>query len=351
MDDTISNKRNELSAAGERVSIRVSPNSYFVVLFLSAFFSGLFIYLQYDIAGFVLLGFSLVFIPLLAFRDRIVFDGRRLSRSGLIPNTWANFNRSRRRLKIFDVEQVETHAVRTMKRAGKVTYRYTTSIRGKGISFVMVSGGKDFRAMIRSILPLLPNNVLDNRSMELRDYISDPKEILIKAEFSRIPSADVLEGSLRSVQIKAKRNTAAPLDENIAAEQDKVYGLRKLANELRLSGALVQAIEAFRRALLLRPTDAWLLFEFARCLQSFAGAERDGKLERKAIAMMRLAERRAGTDGDLLARLGESYFQSGEWRRAGIVFEKAAESVGESFRVVRGLAEIALREGKIAHVI
>ncbi len=332
------------------VSIRVAPNSYLVVLFLSAFFSALIIYLGYDAAGFILLGLSLIILPAFAFLDRIRFDGKRISRTGTIPNAWAKFNRSRRRLKISDIEQVETHALRTMKRGGKISYRYSTAIRGKGAMFIIVSGGNDFRAMIQSILPLLPENVLDNRSMDLRDYISDPKELLQKANFSRIPSADVLENSLRDVQIKANRNAIIP-DTETAAEQDKIYGLRKLANELRLSGALLQAIEAFRRALILRPSDAWLLFEFARCLQSLAGSESDGKLERKAMAMLRLAERRAGTDGTLLARLGESYFQSGEWRRAGIVFQRAAESVGESFRIVRGLAEIALREGKIAHVI
>src|SRR5205807_7896157 len=117
------------------------------------------------------------------------------------------------------------------------------------------------------------------------------------------------------------------------------------------TGHLSRALEAFRRALLFRPADPHLLFEFARCLQSFAGTRHDKGLERKALAVMRLAERRAENDGDLLARLGEAYFQIGEWRRAGIVFQTALDRVGESFRTARGLAEIALREGKIAHVI
>jgi hypothetical protein len=67
--------------------------------------------------------------------------------------------------------------------------------------------------------------------------------------------------------------------------------------------------------------------------------------------MMRLSERRAHGDPELFARLGENYFQSGDWRRADIVFGRALEGVGESFRALRGMAEIALREGKIAHVI
>jgi hypothetical protein len=49
--------------------------------------------------------------------------------------------------------------------------------------------------------------------------------------------------------------------------------------------------------------------------------------------------------------LGESYFQYGDWDRANHVFKKALDAAEGSFRSVRGLAEIALREGKIAHVI
>jgi hypothetical protein len=77
----------------------------------------------------------------------------------------------------------------------------------------------------------------------------------------------------------------------------------------------------------------------------------DHKLERRALAALRLSERRAHDDGELLVRLGEWYFQIGEWRRAGNVFQNALDRIGENFRTARGLAEIALREGKIAHVI
>lgn len=74
-------------------------------------------------------------------------------------------------------------------------------------------------------------------------------------------------------------------------------------------------------------------------------------MERRALAALRLSERHAAQDGELLVRLGEWYFQIGEWRRAGNVFQNAIERLGENFRTARGLAEIALREGKIAHVI
>ncbi len=334
----------------ESLSIRVSPHSYFTALLIGSFFSALFFYLKLDVPGVALFAFSWIFIPFFALNDRISFDGKRLVRTGMVPRVWAWLNTSRGRLKITDIEQVETQAVRAIKRGGNIFYRYRTVIRGKGLSVTIASGGEDFRQIIKSILPRLADNVLDNRSIELRDHLADPKETLMRAEFSHIPATDVLESSFRSVGRRGKR----PKPVKAAAEhgeEEKAEDLRSLANELRLSGYLLQALEAFRRALIVRPSDARLLFEFARCLHSFAGVEKDSRLERRALAALRLSERRAADDGELLVRLGEWYFQIGEWRRAGSVFQIALDRIGENFRTARGLAEIALREGKIAHVI
>ena len=333
-------------------SIRVSPNSYFVALFLATFFSGFLIYLELDWSAALLLGAAWIFLPISLWTDKITFDGKRLARNGVLPRFWSHINNSRRRLKISDIEQVETQALRALKRGGNVFYRYRTSIQGKGLRFAFASGGEDYRRMIHKLFPVLPENVLDNRSIELRDYLAEPKEILMKAEFAKVPAADVLEDSLKVLQT-GRRDAKRKLNNSqiTEAEEEKADYLRRLANELRLSGYLLQSLETFRRALLLKPRDGWLLFEFARCLYSFAGAERDSKIERRAIAAHRLAEKRANNDGELLARLGESYFQYGDWHRAQRVFQKASENEGESFRSVRGLAEIALREGKIAHVI
>ncbi len=329
------------------ISIRVSPNSYFIALVLGTFFAAFLFYLEIDTAGLTLFFLSWISIPFFAFNDRIVFDGKRLSRSGVVPLVWSWFNGSRRRLRLTDIEQIETQAVRTLKRGGNVYYRYRTVIRGKDVQIAFASGGEDYRRMIAGIFSRVAENVLDNRSIELREYLSDPKEVLMKAEFEHIPSADLLRDTARGPRQKTKRLPR----EACAEDLDRVDYLRGLGNELRLNGYLLQALEAFRRALVIRPRDGLLIFEFARCLQSFAGSEHSGRLERKAIAAMRLAERRADDDGDLLARLGEAYFQAGEWRRAAIAFQKALDCVGEGFRVARGMAEIALREGKIAHVI
>lgn len=340
----------ELTA--KSINIRVSPNSYFTALFLSTFFTALLVYLEYDFYAIILSFTSWTIFPLAIWTDRISFDGKQLVRLGFIPRIWAWLNKSKFRLKLEDVEQVETQALRALKRGGNIFYRYRTSVIGNDLKLVVASGGEDYRRMIKNLFPLLSENVLDNRSIELRDYLSEPKETLMKAEFAKIPSADVLEDSINEFQntkiLKKLKNLPYNSDE---ADFDKVEYMRNLANELRLSGYLLQALEVFRRALRLSPKDGWLLFEFARCLHSYASSERNEKLERKAIAALRLAEKRAGNDKELLARLGESYFQYGDWKRARKVFTKVIETAEESFRSVRGMAEISLREGKIAHVI
>jgi tetratricopeptide (TPR) repeat protein len=351
---TITAQKNSVAAtdSGKITGILVSPNGYFAALLLSAFFSAFLIYLEIDWAGLLLFIAGWTLFPALLWTDRIVFDGKRLTRTGILPRAWAWLNNFRYRLKLSDIEQVETQSLRALKRGGNVFYRYRTSIQGKNLKFVFASGGEDYRQMIRRIFPLLPENTLDNRSIELRDYLLDPKEILMKAELAKIPSAEVLESSLSGAKVVGNHRRRKLSEEEIGSgEAEKADYLHRLANELRLSGYLLQALEAFRRALVLNPRDAWLIFDFARCLHSFAGSESDQKLKRKAFAALRIAEKRGAADGDFLARLGECYFQYGEPERARQVFQKAAEAATESFRSVRGLAEIALREGKIAHVI
>ena len=336
-------------AKAKVVSIRVSPHSYFTALLLSSFISAFLFYIEKDLAGVIVFAASWILIPFFALSDKITFDGRRLVRTGTVPTVWSWLNASRRRLKLRDIEQVETEAIRTVKRGGNVYYRYRTVIRGKGLSVSIASGGSDFRDMVKAILPRLADNVLDTRSMELRDHLTDPRETLERAKTARIPSADVLEGSIRGFGSQRRsRHPNPPPPEVVTGKADE---LRDLANELRVSGYFLQALEAFRRALLIRPRDGHLLFEFARCLHSFAGVERDPRLKRRALAALRLSERRASGDDDMLVRLGEWYFQIGEWRRAGNVFNNALERLGENFRTARGLAELALRDGKIAHVI
>lgn len=331
------------------VDIRVSPNSYFVAVFLVSFLTAFLVYVEHDFFALALFAASWLIIPFLAWNDRIVFDGKHIFRTGFLPNLWASLSEKPRRLKVSNIEQIETEALRALKRGGNVFYRYRTSITGKGVRFTFASGGEDYRQMVSRLFKLVSDDVLDNRSLELRDYLKEPKETLMKAEFARIPSMEVLEDSLNEFTSpdRSLRSKKSKFVEN----EEKADYLRQLANELRMCGYLLQSLETFRRALLMNPKDAWLVFEYARCLHSYASLERNPSLLRKANAALRLAESRANGDTNLLARIGETYFQFGDWRRSGKAFYKTLAIAENSFRSLRGLAEIALREGKIAHVI
>lgn len=347
---------NEVSFAandfGKTISIRVSPNSYFAAFFLITFLTGFLVYLEKDIAAAFLCAANWILIPALAFNDKVIFDGEHLFRTGIFPKLWGKINQRPEKIKISQIEQVETQALRALKRGGNIFYRYRTAVQGNNLRLSFASGGEDYRQMVEKLFNLVPVDALDNRSIELRDYLSEPKEVLMKAEFAKIPSMEVLEGLFtESDSSFSKLRRKKQKNEFTDEETEKAEVLRQLANELRLSGNLLQSLEAFRRALVLNPFDAWLIFEFARCLHSYASVERNKKLIRKAYAALRLAEKKAEKDSSLLARIGESYFQYGNWERARNCFNKTLNIMTQNFRAERGLAEIALREGKIAHVI
>ena len=330
-------------------AVRVSPHGYFGALLVLTFFSALLMYLDAYMAGLLILAVSWLAISALALTDRIVFDGRRLRRTGVIPAIWNRSCGLRDRLKLSDIELVETRSLRALKRGGNIRYRYNTIVRGKGTTFAFASG-RGYRQMILELFPHLAENVLDARSIELRDYLAETRDVLTKARESHIPPAEVLENSIRKPR-KGRSRSNPPTEMEVPKGSANAEGLRLLANGLRLSGFLLPALEAFRRALLLRPRDGWLWLEYGRCMQSLAGSEKDERLGRRSIAMMRLAERHAEQNSELLARLGESYCQAGEWGSASRAFRKSIQVTGENFRATRGLAELALRDGKIAHVI
>jgi len=324
--------------------VRVLPLNYLVTLLLGSFVAAFLLYLPADIYAYILLALIWIGVPTLVFQDRVVFDGRRILRTGLIPLTWARLTATRDRIKLNDIEHVQTSVLRTIKRGGNLIYTYRTTFFGKGKAFTIHSGSKHYREFVESVFPRLSPDILDNRSLDLRDHLEDRLEVKRRAKQAQIPPADILEGSLKDPLPRLN-------DSRAIGSPEMALELHRLANELRVSGLLPQAVEAFRRAVLLMPRNARLLFDFSLCLRSYAALNRDRAVERKALALMRLAERRAGDDGELLTDIGEGYFQFGEWRRAGNTFRKAIERAGERFRSLVGLAELALHEGKIAHVI
>lgn len=325
--------------------VRALPSGYFTVSFVLSFVSALLLYLDYIFYALPFALISCVVVPLLWITDKIKFDGKRIRRTGVMPRLLARLTGVRDRLKLSDIEQVETTAFSGLKRGRNLYYTYRTTITGKSVSFVFSSRHAGYHEMVRAVLPRLSEELLDSVSIDLRDYLTEAREVGQRAKESEIPSSDVLDSSFREINLKAAKDKTPALD------TEKASHLHRLANELRISGRLLQALEAFRRAAVLKPRDARLLFEFAECIRSVAGSEKDPKLERKALAMMRLAERHASADRDLLSRIGEFYFRTGDWHRAGLVFKRVTEKSGENFRTLRGLAELSLREGKLAHVI
>jgi len=114
---------------------------------------------------------------------------------------------------------------------------------------------------------------------------------------------------------------------------------------------LNQAREAFRRALIINPSDGRMIFDFARLLRSQASSLSDAKLLSRARAALRLSEMRAGNEPGLLALIGESFLEWGETTRAQRSFQKAIDLEAGNVRSRMGLANLALRDGKLAHVI
>jgi tetratricopeptide (TPR) repeat protein len=325
--------------------VRALPSGYFTASFVLGFVSALLTYLDYLWFALPVAVISCFAVPLLWLTDKIKFDGRRIRRTGLMPRLLARLTGIRDRLKLSDIEQVETIAFSGLKRGRNLYYTYRTTITGKSATFAISSRHAGYRDIIRTVLPRLSEDLLDSTSIDLRDYLAEFRDIGQRARESEIPSSDVLDSSFREINLRPSKDKAPSPD------FEKASHLHRLANELRISGRLLQALEAFRRAAVLQPGDARLLFEFAECIRSVAGSEKDPKLERKALAMMRLAERHASADSDLLSRIGEFYFRTGDWHRAGLVFKRVTEKFGENFRTLRGLAELSLREGKLAHVI
>lgn len=330
-------------------SVRVSAGSYLSALLVFTVVGSIFFRFQFNKTAFLFIVLGWLLIPVLAVTDRIVFDGRYIYRKGII-SLFERFLRNRKlALSIDDVERTETMAVRTLIRGGRVHYRYRTEVTGKDLCFVFASGS-GYREMVRKLFSAINSEKLDMRSLELRDYFIEHKELDANVATLNISSNDALGDSTSRLLKRRKNNSNQP---NIIVEKDKEHLLllRQTANQLRASGRLKQAAEAFRLALTALPNDNWLLFEFARFLRSHANTLRDVRLLRRSGAALRLAKLKTKEDAKLLSRIGESYFEYGDMERAAKIFHRVVELDSSSFRAEMGLAEVGIRNGKLAHVI
>ena len=150
-------------------SVRVSPGPYLALAGVVTFVAALLLRINYDGAALIMIAVAWLIIPVVALSDRIAFDGSSLRRQGPLATFLHLFFGYRKQLSIDDFETVETQAVRTLRRGGRVRYRYRTQITGKGREFVIVSGGREYRKLVRELFPLIHESKLDNRSRDLRD--------------------------------------------------------------------------------------------------------------------------------------------------------------------------------------
>ncbi len=338
---------------GERLaSIRVSPGAYLATASVLTFSSALLLRSDYDFWALLCLIAAWLLVPLLAFSDRISFDGEILSRQGPIPFLMQFISGTSPQLRVTDFEKVDTHAVRTLRRGGRVRYRYRTQILGKGTEFSFASGGRSYRQMARLLFPLIQDEKLDLRTRELRDHLQDPKLLDPEIEKLQLASDEVLDGANANFKLGGpKTHTGSRSNSIDAIDRERATQLRQLANRLRVSGRLREAGEAFRRALNVVPKDGWLIYEFARLLRSQASALGNARMLSRSRAALRLSALRAGHDARLLSLIGESFLECGEVERAQRSFQRAIEVGPERFRAHLGLADVALRTGKLAHVI
>jgi tetratricopeptide (TPR) repeat protein len=334
-------------------SVRVSPGPYLALASVVTFVAALMLRAEQDPAALILIAAAWLILPVLALTDRIAFDGVALRRQGPIASLLHLLFGYRKQLSIDDFETVETQAVRTLRRGGRVRYRYRTQITGKGREFVIVSGGCEYRKLVRELFPLIHESKLDNRSRDLRDYLNDPNFLNRKTQLSQLASSDLLDVTGSDFRLGRKFRRRADVSETPPTPEDleRARLLRRLGNELRVSGRLREAGEAFRRAMNVRPHGAWLIYDFARLLRSQASAQADARLLSRARAALRLASIRAENDVVLLPLIGESFLECGDARHARRALERVVELDSGNFKARVGLADIALREGKLAHVI
>jgi tetratricopeptide (TPR) repeat protein len=332
-------------------AVRVSPGSYLAFASVLTFVSALLLRAEYDAVALGLVMLAWIVIPLLAFSDRVVFDGVTIRRRGPGFSMLRAVFGYLKQLPVVDIETIETTAVRTLRRRGSVRYRYRTQISGKGKEFVIASGGQSYRKFIRELLPLVHEDKLDNRSRDLRDYLADPDAVDRKAQLSQLASEDLLDSTKDDYRVGGKQSRNDSSHTASAEDIERAHLLRRLGNELRVSGRLREAGEAFRRALKVTPRGAWLIYDFARLLRSQASAQSDARLLLRARAALRLASMRADKDLVLLPLIGESMLECGDSHQARQTLQKTVEIDSGNFKARLGLADIALREGKLAHVI
>jgi tetratricopeptide (TPR) repeat protein len=347
----------ERSRPGKRVSlasVRMSPGAYLVVSSVLTFLAALLLHSEQDGSALVALIVAWGVLPALALTDNIAFDGQSLVRRGVVPFIFQRISGQRQQLSVAEFERVDTNAVRTLRRGGRVRYRYRSQIIGRGTVFVIASGGRRYREMVQRLFPLIDDEKIDLRTRELRDYLCDPKSLSRELKTLQLAPSDVLDNATAEFKLGGKKEHAEGQSETAeisVTDVERAILLRELGNKLRIAGRLREAGEAFRRALNVLPRDSRLIYDFARLLRSQASARGDARLLSRSRAALRLSAMRADEDASLLSLIGEGFLECNEATRAERSFQRAIGLEPRSFRARIGLADVALRNGKLAHVI
>src|SRR5678815_4020440 len=124
----VSEERERARKKPNIASVRVSPGPYLALAGVVTFVAALLLRINYDAAALIMIAVAWLIIPVLALRDRIAFDGSSLRRQGPLATFLHLVFGYRKQLSIDDFETVETQAVRTLRRGGRVRYRYRTPV-------------------------------------------------------------------------------------------------------------------------------------------------------------------------------------------------------------------------------
>ena len=251
--------------------------------------------------------------------DRIEFDGRRIKRRGPLAFLLAHLANVRQQLAISDIETVTTETTSVSFSNGEARLSYHTRISGARAEISIRSHRSTYVPFIRALFEALGPDKLDPRSFELFEYFESRNSL---------KDTPVLRSDIAGLPV--------PL-------------LRRIANSLKLAGRLAQASSYFRIAYEKEPRNPELLYEMSRFFHSSAQTE-DARLLQRSDACLRLASRLAGKEPHLLERIGEAFFERLDYKRAADCFQRAIALDPCRFRANVGLAEIALRDGKLAHV-
>ncbi|HET9529208.1 MAG TPA: hypothetical protein VFQ92_02570, partial [Blastocatellia bacterium] len=262
---------------------------------------------------------AVVLVIMMALFDRIEFDGQRITHYGPLARLLSLLTGARRELAVTDIETVTTEATSLSFSNGDARMIYRTRVSGGGVEIVIRSHRAAYVPFIKALFKAAGPAKLDPRSFELFEYFEGGR-------------------SLKDSPVLRSEIAAMP-----------VHLLRRIANSLRLAGKLAQASSYFRIAYEKEPRDPKLLYEMSRFFHSSAQSE-DARLLQRSDACLRLASRLVGKQPDLLERIGETFFERLDYKRATDCFRRALETDPARFRANVGLAEIALRDGKLAHV-